>query len=177
MHITASSPFEEPLEGLIRPWRCLHISLQRDAITHTRGLCHCCTTQGVLQRQHIQQLEASVAALTAAKEDLQSAKGDLEHQVQHWNSNYCKLQKDCDALQEKCKGLEEMVSALTVKRQQSAQKYVFLQTKHNALCEEFKKLTVKLQRGDKAEKDAEVSVAQTAVSVNGAGGALHMHAC
>jgi prefoldin subunit 5 len=39
------------------------------------------TTQAVLQRQHIQQLEADVAALKLAKEDLQSAKEGLEHQV------------------------------------------------------------------------------------------------
>lgn len=39
------------------------------------------TTQAVLQRQHIQQLEADVAALKSAKEDLQSAKEGLEHQV------------------------------------------------------------------------------------------------
>lgn len=39
------------------------------------------TTQAVRQRQHIQQLEADVAALKSAKEDLQSAKEGLEHQV------------------------------------------------------------------------------------------------
>lgn len=99
--------------------------------------------------------------------------------MERWHSDYGKLQEEYDATEEKYKGLEDIVNALTLKRQQSNKKYSFLRAKHNALCEAYRQLAVKLQKGDKAEKDAEVSLAYRQLCSNGGCGAcahvMHAH--